>query len=44
MQALVQWMQRHEDGLDRAAAEKRTLAYMGTMPAWKNHPKVKGQA
>jgi hypothetical protein len=41
---MVQWMERHEAGIDRAAAEKKTLAYMGTMPAWKNHPKVKGRA
>jgi hypothetical protein len=41
---MVQWAQRHEPGLDRAAAEKKTLEYMGTMPAWKDHPRVRGQA
>ena len=41
---MVQWAQRHEPGLDRAAAEKKTLEYMATMPAWKDHPRVKGRS
>jgi len=41
---MVQWAQRHEPGLDRAAAEKKTLAYMATMPAWKEHPRVRGRS
>ena len=38
---MVQWAIRHEPGLARADAEKRTLAYMQTMPAWKDHPKLR---
>ena len=38
---MVQWQMRTKPSLDRAQAEKETLAYMGKMPAWKNHPKVK---
>jgi hypothetical protein len=41
---MVQWALRHEPGLDRAAAEKKTLQYMGTMPAWKEHARVRGRA
>ncbi|MFT4251065.1 MAG: hypothetical protein QM608_01090 [Caulobacter sp.] len=35
---MVQWQQRR--GGSREAAERETLAYMATMPAWKDHPKV----
>ncbi len=39
---MVQWTQRNEPKLDRKAAEGRTRDYMRTMPAWKDHPKLKG--
>jgi hypothetical protein len=41
---MVQWQLRQKPGLARATAEKETLAYMATMPAWKDHPRVVGGA
>jgi len=38
---MVQWQQRQEPRASRAELERKTLAYMATMPAWKDHPKVK---
>jgi hypothetical protein len=40
---MVQWQARREPGADRAALEEKTLAYMRTMPAWKDHPRVKAK-
>jgi hypothetical protein len=31
-----------DPSLDRAEAERRTRDYMANMPAWKDHPKLKG--
>jgi hypothetical protein len=39
---MVQWQARREPSASRAELEKKTLAYMSTMPAWKDHPRVKG--
>ncbi len=39
---MVQWQMRQKPGTPRAVAEKETLAYMAKMPAWKDHPRVKG--
>jgi hypothetical protein len=41
---MVQWQLRQKPGTPRAQAEKETLAYMATMPAWKEHPRVKSRA
>jgi hypothetical protein len=38
---MVQWQARREPAASRAELEKKTLAYMGTMPAWREHPRVK---
>ncbi len=38
---MVQWMQRQEQAASREEAEKKTLDYMATMPAWRDHPKVR---
>lgn len=38
---MVDWQLGENDG-DRAAAERDTLAYMATLPAWRDHPRVKG--
>lgn len=38
---MVQWQARREPTASRADLEKQTLAYMGKMPAWKDHPRVK---
>lgn len=37
---MVDWQLRERGG-DRAQAEKDTLAYMATLPAWRDHPRVK---
>jgi len=39
---MVQWQARREPNAPRADLETKTLAYMATMPAWKDHPRVKG--
>ena len=40
---MVQWQARREPNASREALEKKTLAYMATMPAWKDHPRVRGR-
>jgi hypothetical protein len=35
---------RQDAALDRAEAEKKTMTYMASMPAWRDHPKVSGRA
>jgi hypothetical protein len=40
---MVQWQARREPDASRADLEKKTLAYMATMPAWKDHPKVRAR-
>ena len=39
---MVQWTLGHEPGLARPEAERRTRAYMRTMPAWRDHPRLRG--
>ncbi len=39
---MSQWMLSQEQAASREEAEKRTLEYMATMPAWRDHPKVRG--
>lgn len=39
---MVQWQMRQKQS-PRAQAEKETLAYMAKMPAWQDHPRVKGR-
>lgn len=36
----VQFACHQEKGLSRAAAEGRTLEFMGRMPAWRDHPQL----
>jgi hypothetical protein len=38
---MVQWVLSEEPGMARAEAERRTRAYMRTMPAWRDHPKLR---
>jgi hypothetical protein len=40
---MVAWQMRREPSGDRKTAEQKTLAYMATMPAWKDHPKVRAK-
>jgi len=39
---MVSWQARKSPGKSREALEAETLAFMAKMPAWKNHPKVRG--
>ncbi len=39
---MIQWQARRTPDASRAELAKKTLAYMATMPAWKEHPRVKG--
>ncbi|MFT3913554.1 MAG: hypothetical protein QM704_05460 [Anaeromyxobacteraceae bacterium] len=38
---MVQWALRKDPSADRKAAERKTLEYLRSMPAWKDHPRVK---
>ena len=38
---MVQWTMGRDGSVNREQAEADTLAYMATMPAWADHPKVK---
>jgi hypothetical protein len=37
---MVAWQARREPDAPRADLEAATLAYMATMPAWRDHPRV----
>ena len=38
---MTQWMQRREGIASREEAERKVLAHMATMPAWRDHPSVR---
>lgn len=38
--SMVAWQERTSPGSSRAELEQQTLEYMGTMPAWRDHPRV----
>lgn len=38
---MVAWQKRKEPGATDEALEAATLAFMGRMPAWKDHPRVR---
>jgi hypothetical protein len=40
---MVQWTLRQGAAPSKAEAEQQTLAYMATMPAWREHPRVAGR-
>jgi len=40
---MVQFMKRRQASLTQAEAEAKTLDYMATMPAWRDHPRVVGR-
>ncbi len=40
---MMQWTKREKPDLDQKVAEQQTLAYMATMPAWKDHPELKAR-
>ena len=37
---MIQWMVKEDKNLSIEEAETKTKAYMRSMPAWKNHPKL----
>jgi hypothetical protein len=37
---MVSWVMRRDAHLSRPDAERQTIAYMATMPAWREHPTV----
>jgi hypothetical protein len=39
---MVAWQARKEPEATRTDLEASTLAYMSTMPAWRDHPRVTG--
>ena len=41
---MVGWQARRHPEQSHAEVEAATLAYMATMPAWRDHPKVTGRA
>lgn len=40
-QAMVGWQARRNPGDPIEKIERDTLAYLATMPAWRDHPKVR---
>ena len=41
---MVQWTRSQGGTLSQAEAESKTLDYMATMPAWRDHPAVAGRS
>ena len=41
---MVQWTQRQDDAITRPEAEAKARAYMATMPAWRDHPRLSADA
>jgi hypothetical protein len=41
---MVAWQVRRDPDASRADVEAATLAYMRTMPAWRDHPRVAAHA
>ena len=39
---MIAWQQRRTPDASRAELERATLAFMARMPAWKDHPRVRG--
>jgi hypothetical protein len=37
---MVAWQASRQPGAPRTEVEAATLAYMATMPAWRDHPRV----
>jgi len=37
---MVAWQARRTPGASREALEESTLAYMASMPAWRDHPRI----
>jgi hypothetical protein len=44
LEGMIAFFMGREPGLDRAEAERRTRAYMATMPAWRDHPALRDKS
>jgi hypothetical protein len=42
LERMVAWQARNNPGKARTQLESETLAFMAKMPAWKDHPRVRG--
>jgi hypothetical protein len=40
LERMVAWQARRDPQADRQQLEADTLAYLATMPAWRDHPRV----
>jgi len=40
---MIGWQARQQPGASREELERETLAYMSTMPAWRDHPRVQAR-
>jgi len=40
---MLSWQARQQPGTPREELERETLAYMSTMPAWREHPRVQSR-
>ena len=40
--AMTSWQQRSDPGASAEKVAADTLAYLATMPAWRDHPRVSG--
>jgi hypothetical protein len=38
---MIGWQARRTPGASRADLESATMAYLATMPAWRDHPRVR---
>jgi hypothetical protein len=43
-QRMADWQARRSPGMPREEIERKTLDYMATMPAWRDHPRVASRA
>jgi len=41
LERMVGWLKRQQPEAPRAQLERSALAWMATMPAWKDHPRIK---
>jgi hypothetical protein len=40
---MIGWQARQQPGASREELERETLAYLSTMPAWRDHPRVQAR-
>lgn len=42
VQRMIQFVMHQDGSLSREQAKEKTYEFMGTMPAWKDHPSLRG--